>query len=342
MRKACKINSSKVGLAVFICALMVFGVGCSSSNNNQDAGQSDADGTNGSDGDGTNGSDADGLNGSDDGGQNGDFDDYVVNIPAGLSFCQWNALATKSAPYGDFEGKIRITLKEASINWPKEQESLDIDLIERVEISPDGLQAESRGPGQLQARLAGNEMLMWLSFSYSQDYGLGSQDFSASFGFHIVMPFDGRQINLTDYLTSDHNLCQARDDQVQGKVTAETANGDIMEFEYYYVLSFTCPPGMACLTPYGLGDVSKAVFTSGAEVRSVDNYFRYGLRCGHHDGPYSFMAFFELALGNIHGVELVRKTMGGGIYELIYLDQDLAFISREDVVDITWDDPRYP
>ena len=47
------------------------------------------------------------------------------------------------------------------------------------------------------------------------------------------------------------------------KVTAEAANGDIVEFEYYYVLSFTCPPGMGCITPNGLGDVSKAVFTRG-------------------------------------------------------------------------------
>jgi len=322
-------NISGICLALLIGALMVATGGCSSSNGNQDAGQSDADGTNGSD-DG-------GSNGSDDGGQNGDFDGWVINFPAGLSFCQWNALGSKSAPYGNFEGKIRILLKEASINWPENQESLELDLIERVEISPQGLQAESRGPGTLRAIRQGGNGTEWLIFSYSQDYGLGAEDFNASFGFHIVMPLASQQIDVADFLTADHNLCQARDDQAQAKVTAEAANGDIVEFESYYILSFTCPPGMACLTPYGLGDVSKAVFTSGADVRSVENYFRYGLSCGHHEGPKRFMVFFEQALGDIRGVELAPEIQGGINYKLTYLGQNLAVISTEDVVDISWD-----
>ncbi|MBW1810588.1 MAG: hypothetical protein JRJ87_20515 [Deltaproteobacteria bacterium] len=335
MRRTSRINSSKICLALLLGAIMVVS-GCSSSNGGQDAGPSDGDGTNGSDDDGANGSD-DGANGSDDGGQNGDFDGWVINIPAGLSFCQWNALGSKSAPYENFEGKIRIFIKEASINWPENQESLELDLIERVEISPEGLPAESRGPGTLRAIRQGGNGTEWLIFSYSQDYGLGAEDFNASFSFHIVMPLASQQIDVADFLTADHNTCQARADQAQAKVTAEAANGDVIEFEYYYILSFTCPPGMACLTPYGLGDISKAVFTSGADVRSVENYFRYGLSCGHHEGPKRFMVFFEQALGDIRGVELAPEIQGGINYKLTYLGQNLAVIATEDVVDISWD-----
>jgi hypothetical protein len=110
-------------------------------------------------------------------------------------------------------------------------------------------------------------------------------------------------------------------------------------FDYRYILSFACPPGMACLTPYGLGDPDRGEFTRGADRRVVTSYFRLGLDCMHHGGPERFIMIFDSPLDGIHGVTLAPVMMGDLQYELTYLDGDLASAGTAEVIGLQWEDP---
>jgi len=327
------VEGMKICMVALAAAVTALVSGCDHGNNVDDAGIHDGDG--GIRSDGSDGSSGDaGDRGADEAGWN-----FIIT--PGLGFCQWNVLETRRPPYGDFQGKIRIWLKESSVRWPDEQESLEVDLVDRVEVSPDGETAESRGPGLLRAHHSQGGSEEWIVFSYSQEYGLGSEIFQASFGFHIELPVQATQIDLKALLIEEDYTCEVQAGHVRGKVSAEAGNGDRVEFEYFYLLSFYCPPGMACMTPNGLGDVIRGVFTGGSGERVVDSYFRTGLACGHHAGPNRFLMFFDEQLGGVHGIELAPQIQGGANYQLIYLGENLASIRIEEVVDITWDDPGF-
>lgn len=189
-------------------------------------------------GDAGDGADAGGDLGGDDG-----LGGWTFTFPAGLEYCGWNAMVGQAPPYAPFDHKVRLGVREAAVRWPEKQESLQVDLLDRVEVGPDGAIAAATGPG------------------------------------------------------------------------------------------------MACLTPYGLGDPDRGEFTRGADQRVVTSYFHLGLDCMHHGGPERFIMIFDAPLDGLHGVTLAPMMMGGMQYELTYLDEDLASAGTEEVTDLQWADP---
>jgi hypothetical protein len=281
----------------------------------------------------------DAVDAGDDAGGDDGLGGWTLDFPAGLELCGWNALVGKAPPYAPFDHKVRLSVREVSVRWPEKQETLQVDLLDRVEVGPDGAVAAAAGPGELEARLYSDEQRTWIGFGYSQEYDLGGRPVAASFGFVLRDTEVTGTVNVADLMDAEHNTCTLRPGQTEGKVTATAANGDVVVFDYRYVLSFFCPPGMACLTPYGLGDPDRGEFTRGADQRVVTSYFRLGLDCMHHGGPERFIMIFDNPLDGIHGVTLAPEMMGGMQYELTYLDENLASAGTSIVTDLQWADP---
>jgi hypothetical protein len=280
------------------------------------------------------GSTSSGVDAGDDG-----LGGWTLDFPAGLELCGWNALVGKAPPYAPFDHKVRLGVREVSVRWLEKQESLQVDLLDRVEVGPDGAAAAATGPGLLEARVYSDNQQTWMSFNYAQDYDLGGRPVAASFGFFLKDPDAAGTLDVADILEAEHNTCTLSPGQTEGQVTATAANGDVVVFDYRYLLSFTCPPGMGCLTPYGLGDPDRGEFTRGADQRVVTDYFHLGLDCMHHGGPERFIMIFDDPLNGIYGVTLAPETMGDMQYELTYLDEDLASSGTSEVIDLQWSDP---
>lgn len=270
-----------------------------------------------------------------------DFDGWTLVFPQDLSFCGWNALERIAPPYAPFDHKLRITLRAATVRWTQGQERAEVELIEQVEVSPDGEAALPVGPGVLEVTVMTDSQQTWYRFDYVQQHQVGGRTLTASFGFVLRDPPAKGVFPVEEVLTPENNTCSLRQGQTGGRVEAEAVNGDRIVFDYRYVLSFSCPPGMACLTPYGLGDPERGEFTRRADQRTVDSYFRLGLACAHHGGPDRFLMIFDEPLGGIHGVTLMPDQMGGMDYQVAYLDEQLAVTATEPVTTITWDDPGH-
>jgi hypothetical protein len=263
---------------------------------------------------------------------------WTLRFPAGLELCGWNAMVGQAPPYSPFDHKVRLKLREAMVRWPEEQKSLEVDLLDQVTVGPDGAAAGATGPGLLEAQVYTDGQQDWIGFSYAQEYDLAGRLVEASFGFFLRNPEEAGTVNVTDLLDAEHNTCTLRTGQTEAQVTATALNGDVAVFDYRYILSFACPPGMACLTPYGLGDPDRGEFTRGAGQRVVTSYFRLGLDCMHHGGPERFIMIFDAPLNGMYGVTLAR-VMNEMQYELTYLDQDLDSAGTSEVVDLQWNDP---
>jgi hypothetical protein len=302
--------------------LLTLGCACSSTSEPGDAGEEDARSDAGP---GDEGQGDDGLGG------------WTLRFPAGLDLCGWNAMAGKAPPYAPFDHKVRLGLREASVRWPEKQESMEVDLVDRVAVGPDGAVATAAGPGVLEARVYPGTQETWIGFSYAQEYDLDGRAVLASFGFFLRDPEGAGEVDVTELLDAEYNTCVPRQGQAEGRVTATAANGDVAVFDYRYILSFTCPPGLGCLTPYGLGDPSRGELTRAAGQRVVDDYFSLGLDCMHHGGPERFIMVFDAPLDGVHGVTLAPDPTAH--YELTYLDEDLAASATEEVVDLQWTDP---
>ncbi len=267
---------------------------------------------------------------------------WTLSFPAGLQLCGWNAMVRHSPPYAPFDHKVRLTLREAAVDWPQGQESLQVDLLDRVEVGPDGAAAAAVGPGLLEARTYTGGQQTWIGFDYIQEFNLAGRPIPASFGFFLRDTQTTGEVEVADLFEGEHNTCGLSPGQTEGKVTATAANGDVVVFDYRYILSFLCPPGMACLTPYGLGDPDRGEFTRGADQRVVTNYFRLGLDCVHHGGPNRFIMIFDAPLNGVHGVTLAPQTPGGFQYDITYLDENLALSDTAEVTNLQWTDPGHP
>lgn len=314
-------------LVLLSCA----GLGCSSSSGDSDAGhQADA-------------GDAGDAGGDPAGDRPGDeaIDGWILHFPEGLSFCTWNALERTAPPYAPFDHKLRIQVRSVSVPWPAQRQEAEVELIERVEVSPDGAVAQPVGPGMLRVSVHGGEPGAWYEFRYEQECSLEGSPVVASFGFTLRDPPEAGAIDVGDFLVPEDNTCTLHPGQAEGRVEAVAENGDEVVFDYRYLLSFDCPPGMACLTPYGLGDPKQATFTRDADQRTVTSYFRLGLACAHHGGPDRFLVIFDTPLDGVHGLTLVPVPMGGMDYQIEYLDQGLDVAATEPVTTISWDDPGH-
>jgi hypothetical protein len=279
---------------------------------------------------------------SDAGGGDDGLGGWTLGFPAGLQLCGWNAMVGGSPPYAPFDHKVRLSVREAAVRWPEEQESLQVDLLDRVEVGPDGAVADAAGSGLLEARTYTGGQETWIGFSYTQEFDLAGRPVPASFGFFLRDTQTTGEVDVADLLGGEHNTCGLGPGQTEGQVSATAANGDVVVFDYRYILSFLCPPGMDCLTPYGLGDPERGEFTRGADQRVVTDYFRLGLACAHHGGPESFIMIFDTPLDGIHGVTLARRTIASSEYNLTYLDEHLALAATAEVTDLHWNDPGHP
>jgi len=325
-----RLYAVRAWFAWLLVLLVAAGTGCSSSSGGTDAGdiRDAADG-------------GDTVDAGADLPADEDFNGWILVFPEDLSFCGWNALERITPPYAPFEDKLRIRLRAATVRWPLEQERAEVELIELVEVSPDGEVARPAGPGVLEVTVMTDSQRTWYGFNYRQEHQVGGRSLNASFGFVLRDPPATGVFQLEDVLTPEHNTCTFSQGQIEGRVEAEARNGDRVVFDYRYVLSFYCPPGMACMTPYGAGDPKRGELTRGAGQRVVDSYFRLGLACAHHGGPDRFIMIFDQPLDGIHGVTLMPDQMGGTSYQIDYLDEQLAVSHTEPVTTITWDDPGH-
>jgi len=313
---------------------LLSGLACSSGSNDGDGGIDDgaidADG-------GDPGLDADGGDPGHepDGGDPGQFaDGLTLRIPQNLTLCNMNGAWTLlDWPYL----KVRATLKAGQMNLPlpEAQDEFYMDMVERVEISPDGetIQPLDQGRFRFSRVDYGPEYPEYCVYNYTQNYQIDTEVYQLYTGFFFECEV-GPIWELPGNMWPGFCPCHSLETYTPGKVTTTMANGDRIVFDYYYYEGCALWIGDG-LCPMYMGDPSKGRFERGQDERVVNDFFSLALECAHHGPPRYFLMVFDQPLDGIHGIILDHD--GPTPAEVHYLDADLSDISVSPVQDIVYE-----
>jgi len=277
-----------------------------------------------------------GMGDGEDGTDRGDMiyypDGITLRIPPGFELCIMNGLWNQlQEPLF----KFRASVFQGDWSLPLDRDEFELDLIGQVLTSPDVAEAAALGPGVF--RFFKNDWgpgyPVYCIFNYRQPFQASAGEFEVNFGFYLECQ-EGAVWEMPDNLGPGPYLCDSLAENTAGHVYATAANGDQIEFDYYFYegCAKTIGDGI-CPTYYG--DPSRGRFVRAQSVRETTDYYGLALSCAHHGLPMTFLMVFDQPLDGIHGVVLDDQAYPEA--EVRYLDADLSPVSAEAVENITYD-----
>jgi hypothetical protein len=314
---------------VLLMMLMVL-VGSCSSNSSSDAGIGDGDGN---------------VNG-DDGGGGTDIDlgeDFGLSIPAGTQVCSQAVVSGSTWDiFGEYRTKGRVAFSAGLVRLPREQASVEVDWIEKVELGPDRTEPTPQGVGTFTRTIEGtaDDGIYW--YEYVQAYDLNGQSYTLTFKTAFVVSggsaekqvktFDDAFISTADnYATMDFMLTgEYQDGRIHGFTTClhtlyrdvpydvTVENGDQLHMDQKFRESGICK-----ICP---AEIVGAEFVRGQERREVSDFFRMAYTASQHNWYQKFIIMFDQPLGTAHGLLVDETSMTSGATQMQYLDADLNVI----------------
>jgi hypothetical protein len=261
--------------------------------------------------------------GNDDGIGDGDsalVDGFILSVPAGARLCNFDGAANM---VGLPLLKFQAALKAGEHVLPLDQELFAFDLIDEVIAQPAGELAQAQAAGQFRfyREVFGGANPDLCFYIFEQPYSIQAGEFFVTFGLWWVCEAAKRWVlgEHPDQLNPAGYLCGTLGQYTAGQVVATTAGGDRLEFDLRYHEGCEDWP-MIGLCPMFYGDPIQGRFTRGAQGRTVDDYFRLALSCGHHMGPKTFVMVFDQPLDGIWGVLLDDLSE----HAVRYLNADLS------------------
>jgi hypothetical protein len=258
-------------------------------------------------------------------------------------------------PFAELARKGRIYFRSGLVQLSRDQERFTADLIEKLELAPDGQQAVPAGNGTFARTIEGSSENAEHRYEFTQTFSHGqltydlsltvsfavengvarspiaslndkatSYDFSKD-GFAVYVGGKlSSEDHWTGYMTCDY------DGFLKRKVTVVAANGDRLEFSTR-TLHPPCAAGMGCAGGIDWGALVRTRFERGQTVREVDDFFHLIYTAVHHDGGQKYIAIFGQPLGEVHGVAVLSEdpTRGG----VDYLDAQLNVIATEEITE---------
>jgi hypothetical protein len=322
---------------VLILMLMVL-VGSCSSNGSSDAGFGDGD---------------PGTDRAADGGDGyGDLDigdDFGLVIAAGTRACS-QAVVSGSAwdIFGEYRTKGRVTFREGVFRLPREEESVTLDWIDKVELGPDRAEPTSQGAGTFTRTIEGTSDDGIYRYEYVQVYDFDGQSYTLTFKTAFVVSggavekqvktFDDAFVSTAeDFATMDFALTGEYQD---GRVHVFTTCVHSLYRDVPYDVTVENGDTLHMDQKFRTGDMYKicpaeivgAEFVRGQERREVDDFFRLAYVAGQHNWFQKFIIMFDQPVGTAHGLLVDETSMTSGAEQMQYLDADLNVI---DTVAIT-------
>ena len=260
-------------------------------------------------------------------------DGITLRIPQGFELCNMNGLWNQlQEPLFKYRASVLV----GDWSLPVDRDRVEIDLIGRVLTSPDGAEAAVLGPGEFRFWRDdwGPGYPVYCIYHYRQPFQASAGEFEVNFGFYLECQ-EGAVWQMPDNLGPGPYPCDRLAENTPGHVSATAANGDQIEFDYYYYEGCEKTVG-AGICPTYYGDPSRGRFQSTSGVRETTDYYGLALSCIHHGFPATFMMVFDHPLDGIHRLVLDDQVHPA---EMRYLDADLSPVSTQTqtVVNITYD-----
>ncbi|MBN2495806.1 MAG: hypothetical protein JXR96_14545 [Deltaproteobacteria bacterium] len=274
----------------------------------------------------------DGGGGTDRGDTAAYADGITLRIPPTFDLCIMNGLQNQlQLPFF----KLRASVLEGDWSLPLDRDEFELDLIGRVTLSPDGAESAALGPGVFRFWRDdwGPGQPEYCIFDYRQPFLADAGAFDVSFGFYLECQ-TGAIWEMPANLGPGPYPCDRLDENTPGHVAATAANGDQVEFDFYYYEGCEKTIGFG-LCPMFFGDPSRGCFTRGQEERETTDYYALALSCIHHGPPRTFLMVFDQPLDGIQAVELDDRSMPA---ELRYLDAAFSVFDTQAVESIQYDE----
>ena len=330
-----------------VCAVRVFSAlvialllgGCGSSNGSSDAGFGDGDPGPDRAEDG-----GDGIGDDVGGGAEIDLgDDFVLLIPVKTQACSQAVISGSTWDiFGEYATKGRVTFAAGLFRLPREQASVELDWIEKVELGPEQTEPTPQGAGTFTRTIEGTADDGIYRYEYVQVYDLDGESYTLIFktAFTVaggvaaepVKTFDEAFISTADmYTTMDFMLTgEYQDGRVHGFTTClhtlyrdvpydvTVENGDQLHMDQKFRVGDICK-----ICP---AEIVGAEFVRGQERREVDDFFRLAYTASQHNWFQKFIIMFDQPVGAVHGLQVDEDDMTSGASQMQYLDADLNVI----------------
>ncbi len=341
-----KTNLSGWGIMIFA----VFCLGGGACNGSTEAADGAVDGKEDGSGDeGGDGSDGSGQDGADSqGGDHNLEDDFGILIADGLSACSQNYV--RPLDLGEaLRAKARISFRPGLIRLPRDQTSIEVDLVEKLEMGQDAEVALAQGTGKFVHRAESSDSDGYHFYEFSQSFLAGGETFILTFDVYFEVK-DGQALEPLLVLDaamldnrSDYDLQVARGPGLDERyfTSCGLASGKCQVFEMdmqggdqlKLETCRYCPFGYFCKV--SLAVIRRALFVSGQEQRDISDHFHLAQSMAHHDWGTSIIIALPNPMGSLYGLHLFSTD---GLYpsensfiELQYLDQNFALLEKKPI-----------
>jgi hypothetical protein len=253
-------------------------------------------------------------------------------------------------PFQGIHSKGILTFQEGHFRLPRDQETFELEWIDKVEISP-GQALEPRGPGIFTRTIRGDPQAQaYYDYTYRKDYHHAGQVFllTVRVSFQVdegvcenpVITVDEGQY-LVDHCSAivpaqgdspgwqaDFTTCQFDNQDLftPSRIQVEMQNGDRIQF--HLRLAYPC-----CCLP--MGDWAELVMTEFFRAERtvvVTDFFKQAFGAQHHIFVQSLLAILDSPVDEVHG--LLMRDADGDESSLDYLDADLNPIATPEITSV--------
>jgi hypothetical protein len=280
---------------------------------------------------------ADGADSGPDGSDEAQTEEFALQVPPSTVVC---SVGSGMDVLEYHAAKRRVTFKEGRVLLPRDQESFEADLVERLELAPDGAEAQPDGPGVFTRTIQGSASEGSYLYEYRRPYLLDSQPYE------LVLPFrfevhggvaeSSVKVIDAETLQKDHQVpwmarttigmvCGLELFDIRSRLELELDNGD--KLELFLLMWLGCFEGAdGCAGGPGYGEVVRAKFVQGQEEREVTDFFDTSFSSIHHLGGLSFLVVLDQPVGSVHALEVTSY-----VESVNYLDADFQVLSSAEI-----------
>ena len=197
------------------------------------------------------------------------------------------------------EKRALLLLQSGTLRLPKELSEFDTDLVNRLQLGPQGSQAQVIGPGRIYHTVEQGDYYIDHKYEFEQNYQY--QDRYIAVSIHIrasIYPkLQEEFVYLVNARIGDQTEAIYLSDcsVIGGQPETLSFCSDLGDG-----LVFTGEFARGGTPSFCLG--RKAVYSKGDQERETTDYFHLGCACSHHCDSQALLMWFDTPIDQAHGV----------------------------------------
>ena len=264
-------------------------------------------------------------------------DDFAIVVAPETTLCA--VFGTRDNSPGpvreEWDQQARILLRAGVIRLPRTGETVNADLVERLEHGPEATVLTPREGGAFARTLNGTPDDGTYQYAFSQSFSAGTHTYSLAWtlsfavtGGKAQQPVVTMDPAYTWKISSLFNFqggldglkrrflsCHPPTGAAQRIEISGATAGDAETFTFVGKIR----PGLAPIMPV---QVASASFSRGNETRAMTDYFSMVYDAGWHNFEQKIMVVFDRPVGTTHGF-LVEENGDQGADSIVFLDAQL-------------------